>query len=437
MSSLRTLFLSTCLAASLARAAPERGADLSPEERKAAVDAIASLVSRHYVFPEKRAGIVAALRNHVASSAYDGLDGPAMAARLTDDLRAAGQDGHLWVKWSPELYEARRKVKPGTESTELEDALGQRLNQGYVEQRILEGNVRYVKLVGFIWKKGVTPQVVADVARFLGGGDAAIIDLRENGGGSGEAVQALVSYFLPPNGQLLMTFHDGMTGKTDRTHVISKLGAPRLVGKPLWVLISGMTASAAEEFADHVKEFKLGTLVGRTTAGGANNNTVFPVAPAFLSSISVGRPVQAVSGSNWEGTGVATDVDVPVSAALDKAHLLALQQLAAKAQGTRLKEYEWAMAGARGRLEPVSPTDEQLRSYAGTYGVRKIWVERGTLTFQREEREPTVLRPLGPDLFEFANNPQIRLRFQRQEGRITGFEMFGQQGDPITVKRTG
>jgi hypothetical protein len=234
-----------------------------------------------------------------------------------------------------------------------------------------------------------------------------------------------------------MTFHDGMTGKTERTHVLGKLGAPRLVGKPLWVLISGMTGSAAEEFADHVKEFKLGTLVGRTTAGAANNNTVFPVAPAFLSSISVGRPVHPVSGSNWEGTGVATDVDVPVSDALDRAHLLALQHLAARAEGSRLREYEWAMVGPRARLEPAAPTDDQLASYAGTYGVRKIWVEHGTLNFRREQMEPTVLRPLAPDLFEFANNPQIRLRFHRQEGRITGFEMFGQQGDPVTVKRTG
>jgi len=95
------------------------------------------------------------------------------------------------------------------------------------------------------------------------------------------------------------------------------------------------------------------------------------------------------------------------------------------------------MAGPHARLEPVTPTEEQLKSYAGAYGIRRIWVERGTLTFQREQLEPSVLRPLGPDLFEFANNPGTRLRFQRQDGRITGFEMFGQQGDPVTVQRTG
>jgi len=147
--------------------------------------------------------------------------------------------------------------------------------------------------------------------------------------------------------------------------------------------------------------------------------------------------VHGLSGTNWEGTGVPTDVDVPVAIALDKAHLLALQQLAARAEGSRLREYEWAMAGPHARLEPVNPTEEQLRAYAGDYGIRKIWLNRGALTFQREQREPVVLNPLGPDLFEFGNDPHIRLRFQREGGRITGFEMFGAQGEPVTVKRTG
>src|SRR6516225_3173184 len=138
--SVRTLLLSTCLAASLAAAAPGTptgSASLSAADRQGAVEAIATLVSKHYVFPEKRAAIVAAIQEQLRSGAYDGLDGPALSARLTDDLRHAGQDGHLWVKWSPEVYEARRKVKPGVESTDLEDAMGLRLNQGYTELKIL------------------------------------------------------------------------------------------------------------------------------------------------------------------------------------------------------------------------------------------------------------------------------------------------------------
>ena len=42
--------------------------------------------------------------------------------------------------------------------------------------------------------------------RFLRGGDAVIIDLRRNGGGSPDAVQYLVSHFLEPN-RPLVTFY--------------------------------------------------------------------------------------------------------------------------------------------------------------------------------------------------------------------------------------
>ncbi|MEJ0040876.1 MAG: S41 family peptidase [Rhizomicrobium sp.] len=63
--------------------------------------------------------------------------------------------------------------------------------------RILPGNIRYVRLSGFEWSGDATAKAIADVARFLHGGDAIILDIAGNGGGAGEAVQALVSYFLP------------------------------------------------------------------------------------------------------------------------------------------------------------------------------------------------------------------------------------------------
>ena len=44
--------------------------------------------------------------------------------------------------------------------------------------------------------------------RFLRGGDATIIDLRNNGGGSPEAVQYMISHFLEPN-RPIVTFHMG------------------------------------------------------------------------------------------------------------------------------------------------------------------------------------------------------------------------------------
>ena len=42
--------------------------------------------------------------------------------------------------------------------------------------------------------------------------------------------------------------------------------------------------------------------------------------------VPTGRAVSPITGSNWEGTGVAPDVEVPAEQALDKA-----RELAAKA----------------------------------------------------------------------------------------------------------
>ena len=53
-----------------------------------------------------------------------------------------------------------------------------------------------------------------------------------------------------------------------------------MVGKPLYVLTGGSSASAAEEFIGHVAGFKLGELVGETTAGAgfATSFSRFPAA---------------------------------------------------------------------------------------------------------------------------------------------------------------
>jgi C-terminal processing protease CtpA/Prc len=76
-----------------------------------------------------------------------------------------------------------------------------------------------------------------------------------------------------------------------------------LKGKPLYVLIDGGVGSAAEAFAYDVQQFKLGELIGATTAGAANNNDLLPIAPAFILSISSGRPEHAVSKTTGRAWG--------------------------------------------------------------------------------------------------------------------------------------
>ncbi len=399
-------------------------------EAHAAVDRIVQLVGDSYVFPEKRAAIVEALKKYEAAGRYD-LTNPALFAEaLTTDLYAASHDRHMWVHFDPP-EPAAPPASGHAPAQETDDTIAR--NHGFEEMRILPGNLRYVRLTNFMWNEKSTPGAIAEVARFLSEGNAVVVDLRSDGGGDASAVQGFISYFFAPKNQLLMTFHEG--NSANETHVLDKLAGPRLTGKPLYVLIDGGTGSAAEEFTYHVKNFHLGTLVGRTTAGAGNNNSLFRLKPVFVFSISTGRPVHLVTGTNWEGTGIAPDVDTPSSGALDMAEALALRALAAS-DTAHAALYEWYAQDADARVHPIRLGQQQLAAYVGQYGLRQIRLEDGVLVFQREKREPTTLSPVAVDLFAFGNDAGQRARFRRKDGRITGFDMIAADGQAIPVART-
>ncbi len=200
-------------------------------QARAAVDQAADIIGKNYVFPEKRAAIVAKLKANEAAGRYDVTDPFELETRLSPDLSQAGGDKHLWIKFDPAQSESLRKPLDANHSNAFFVDRARRRNQGYVEMKVLPGNLRYVDLAGFEWSGAETVRIVADVARFMAGGDAVILDLRHNGGGSGEAVQALVSYFLPPDGRVLMTFHEGANGHAHSTHVLNKLAGPRMVAQ--------------------------------------------------------------------------------------------------------------------------------------------------------------------------------------------------------------
>lgn len=401
----------------LAPGASEPGAappptSLGAAQSRAVVDAVVQKIDAHYVVRERRAKIVAAIRAAQKRGRYEVSDPTELAARLGDDLAAAGSDKHLYMRWSPAEYRAAQAPADSGEGEAYFAALGRRRNQGVEELRILGGNVRYMRYTQLLWEPDVTGAVLDDAMRFLKGGDAVILDLRGNGGGHPGAVQYLVSHFMGEPGRLLMTFHNQLEKTARETRVLDQLPGGRMVGKPLYVLIDSGTASAAEELASHIKLFKLGMLVGRTTAGAAHNNAAVPIAPGFIVSVSVGRPVHAVSGGNWEGKGVAPDRATSSAGALAAAHIEALRRLDEQASDPTAKAaYAWALAGlaAEGAAPVISAAE--LAGHAGRYGDRTIRVERGALVYARPGREDVALTPMGGGLFALTGISDRRIRF--------------------------
>lgn len=100
--------------------------------------------------------------------------------------------------------------------------------------------------------------------------------------------------------------------------------------KPVFVLTSADTFSAAEEFSYNLKNLKRATLVGETTGGGANPGDLYRLTAHFGIFVPNGRAISPITHTNWEGTGVAPDVAAPAAQALEVAHGLALDRLIAE-----------------------------------------------------------------------------------------------------------
>ena len=103
-----------------------------------------------------------------------------------------------------------------------------------------------------------------------------------------------------------------------------------VLNKPIYVLIGSHTVSAAEEFAYNLKNLQRATLIGKTTAGGAHPTEVLWIHPHIEAYIPAWRALNPIPGTNWEGTGVAPDIDVSEEHALDTAYAHALEAIAAK-----------------------------------------------------------------------------------------------------------
>jgi hypothetical protein len=392
---------------------------LTAGQRAAAVEAIIAAVREKFVTPERVPAIEARLRAGVTSGRYDTESPGNFAERITEDLRESSQDRHMYLNVDPAQY-ALAIAATGTPEEDPAMAaywrrLAVRSNHGLPEMRILPGNIRYLKVAGFTWVDDESGAAYDAAARFLRDGDAIVIDLRGNGGGSHGAVNYLISHFLAPN-RLEMTFLQGGEPPS-QSRSLGYLPAGRLTGRPLYVLIDGRTGSAAEAFAYDVQQFRLGRLVGAKTGGAANNNGFTPIAPGFMLSVSFGRPVHAVSQSNWEGVGVSPDVAVAPQQALDTALSLALADLEGRAGANPADRADWAWArsGIDARLHPVAIPADRLRPLAGTYGSNRVVFRDDTLWLERAERPTARLIPMTGDGLFLAEGYDDALRV-----RLTG-----------------
>ncbi|QKZ21724.1 S41 family peptidase [Streptomyces chartreusis] len=287
------------------------------------IDETTRLLTEHYVFPEIAGQVADLLQRRLDEGAYD-VDGVEELARaVTADLQSVNGDRHLRLKHHTEpVSPAQGAATMEAMRRDFDTSLG-----GAPRVELLDGGVAVLELAPMLFPLEWAAEPLGAALTLVSRARALIVDLRANRGGDPDTVAFVCSYLLDERTHLnTMHWRDGE--RREQSWSLPHVPGARFGGsKPLYVLSGDSTFSAAEELAYDLQQLGRALVVGEPTRGGAHPCKGWTVHPHLEVTIPMGRAINPVSGTNWEGTGVQPDIPCAAADSLDHAHTLALARL--------------------------------------------------------------------------------------------------------------
>jgi len=194
----------------------------------------------------------------------------------------------------------------------------QRINCTFERVEILPHNVAYLKLNAFPDTSVCRATATAAMTK-LNDADALIFDLRDNRGGFPSMVSLIAAYLFDHPEYMYCPLEN----TTAESWTPSPVPGNKLANKPVYILTSSRTISAAEQFTYNLKMLKRATLVGETTAGGGHAANLHSVGDNFYVGTIEVRAINPYAKGDWNDTGIEPDFKVRAPDALKAALRLA------------------------------------------------------------------------------------------------------------------
>jgi len=302
--------------------APVASKQIDTATRTRVIEGIVEQLTDFYVSPAVAKKMADSVMTRQKRGDYDSVtNGDAFAKMLTENLQAVSHDNHLEVTFNSESQSS------SADATAEWDDRTERTNCGFSKVEMLSDNIGYVRLVMF-GEAGKCGATAIAAMNFLAGAHAVIFDLRENKGGDPRMI-ALLSTFLFSDSTHLNDIWFRESGIIEQYWTLPYIPGKRLDKNPVYVLTAKETSGGAEEFSYNLQNLKRATIVGEKTGGNATPVSDHRLDDHFKIAVPFAKPINPISKTNWEGTGVEPDAKVPASDALTVARKLASEKLTA------------------------------------------------------------------------------------------------------------
>lgn len=294
----------------------------SLEVRARQIEMICGQVAEEYVFRDTAREIVAVMRGNLESGRYRLLDDDKeFATAVTRDLQSVNGDLHLRL-----LYSEAEVPLDDPYDYELHMKEAELSSYGIGTVKCLAGNIGYLEIRRF-FDINLAAERVAAALTLLANTDALIIDIREICAGTPETNLFVSSYLFDVPAHIT-SFYWRASESVDQWWTLPYVPGARFGGtKPVYVLTSVFTFSGGEAFAYNLQACGRAKVVGEVTRGAAHPSKRFWIGEHLKTAIPNGRPINPLTGGNWEGTGVRPDVEADAEKAFDSAYRLALEHV--------------------------------------------------------------------------------------------------------------